>query len=196
MRKLQECQAEVFRRSEKRIQARKRRGKRLLIACVPLVLCATVLGVFLRPAVTQGDMAEPGDMPPVMDGMGSGEDMSISCPIARITVSGSGVSRSYTREAELLGISDMLYACGVQPPASNGAGSEDIPDQAPQDGTEVLQEDDENTAYTITVFTVEGERTEYRLCGGTLENLTANQTFPLSQTQEKELRELLGIPLR
>lgn len=44
MRSLQECQAEVFRRSEKRIRTR-RRAIRAVMVCVPLVLCLTAFGL-------------------------------------------------------------------------------------------------------------------------------------------------------
>ena len=44
MRSLQECQAEVFRRSEKRIRTR-RRAIRAVMVCAPLVLCLTAFGL-------------------------------------------------------------------------------------------------------------------------------------------------------
>ena len=43
MRNLEECRAEVFRRSEARIRARKRRKIAILTACVPLVLCVALV---------------------------------------------------------------------------------------------------------------------------------------------------------
>lgn len=43
MRNLEECRAEVFRRSEARIRARKRRNIAILTACVPLVLCVALV---------------------------------------------------------------------------------------------------------------------------------------------------------
>ena len=42
MRDLQECTAEVFRRSEKRIR-RRRAGKAVVACCIPLALCVAVL---------------------------------------------------------------------------------------------------------------------------------------------------------
>ena len=42
MRNLDECRAEVFRRSEARIHARNRRRNAILTACVPVVLCVAI----------------------------------------------------------------------------------------------------------------------------------------------------------
>ena len=42
MRNLDECRAEVFRRSEARIRARNRRRNAVLAACVPVVLCVVI----------------------------------------------------------------------------------------------------------------------------------------------------------
>ena len=54
--------------------------------------------------------------------------------------------------------------------------------------------DSANAAYTITMVTHEGVKTEYQIVGNTLTNLTTNQTYKLTQTQANELRTLLGIP--
>lgn len=60
MRNLEECRAEVFRRSEERIRARKRRNGVILAACVPVVLCvALVLAVGL-PGAADRAAAENG----------------------------------------------------------------------------------------------------------------------------------------
>ena len=49
MRELNECKAEVFRRSEKRMKERKRRRKHILLTCIPMVLCIMMLGVYVLP---------------------------------------------------------------------------------------------------------------------------------------------------
>ena len=50
-----------------------------------------------------------------------------------------------------------------------------------------------NAAYTITLITHEGVKTEYCLFGNTLRNQTTNQAYTLTYEQAKELREMLGI---
>ena len=79
MRNLNECQAEVFRRSEKRIKERKRNRNRILAMCIPLCLIITIFSVAMIPGMlpagmdkapaadglsgngTLGDIGEPGD---------------------------------------------------------------------------------------------------------------------------------------
>lgn len=51
MRELNECTAEVFRRSEKRIKKRRRTRKRVLAVCIPLCLIFTLSSVVILPAM-------------------------------------------------------------------------------------------------------------------------------------------------
>ncbi len=60
MRSLQECQAEVFRRSEKRIRTR-RRAIRAVMVCVPLVLCLTAFSLLVRPGLPSSPLMEPAE---------------------------------------------------------------------------------------------------------------------------------------
>ena len=198
MRNFEERKAEVFRRSEKRIKERKARRNHILMACIPLVLCITILGTFLHPNVTPDGAADPGDTRPAVNGMGSDGFASLSCPIAKITVSGNDFSISHTEVAELLLISDQLYSYGTRAPSSNGTtdtvvDEDDVPKDNGEDVSGSIM-DSANDAYTITMITHEGIKTEYQLVGKTLTNLTTNQTYRLTQTQANELRTLLGIP--
>ena len=199
MRNFEERKAEVFRRSEKRIKERKARRKHILMACIPLVLCITILGAFLRPNVTPDGVADPGDTRPAVDGMGSPiQSPSLTYPIAKITVSGNDFSISHTEVADLLLISDQLYSYGTRAPSSNGntdsvVDEDDVPKDNGEDVSGSIM-DSANAAYTITMVTHEGVKTEYQLVGNTLTNLTTNQTYKLTQTQANELCTLLGIP--
>lgn len=49
MRNLEECKAEVFRRSEERIKERKRTRNRMLACCIPLCLLLVAGGFYIRP---------------------------------------------------------------------------------------------------------------------------------------------------
>ena len=57
MRDLNECQAEVFRRSEEKIKARKRTRNRILAVCVPLCLLLSLKTVTQVPEINTGDTA-------------------------------------------------------------------------------------------------------------------------------------------
>ena len=196
MRELHECQAEVFRRSEKRIKERKQRRNHILMACIPLVLCITLLGAFLFPGATPEDPSFNGA---AGGGLTEEKFESLSCPIAKITITGGNFSQTYREVEDLLLISDQLYSYGSRGNETNGTTDDSIASEG-EDRKEHADDiygnitDHSNVAYTITLVTHEGVKTEYRLAGKTLENLTTKQTYHLSQTQVNELYELLGIP--
>ena len=196
MRNFEERKAEVFRRSDKRIKERKQRRNHLIMACLPLVLCITILGAFLFPGGTPED--------PRLNGAAGGglteeKFESLSCPIAKITITGGNFSQTYREVEDLLLISDQLYSYGSRGNETNGTTDDSIASEG-EDRKENADDiygnitDHSNVAYTITLVTHEGVKTEYRLAGKTLENLTTKQTYHLSQTQVNELYELLGIP--
>lgn len=116
MRSLQECQAEVFRRSEKRIKERKKRRKHILMLCIPLVLCLTTIGSFLLSGVRQDkstDLAAPemvtknlyagsGDIP--MDGVfcdsvteSTQDELKTECSVGNATAA----TDTHTPEAQV-----------------------------------------------------------------------------------------------
>ena len=196
MRELHECQAEVFRRSEKRIRERKQRRNHILMACIPLVLCLTIFGAFLFPGGTPED---PGFNGAAGGGMTEEKFESLSCPIAKITITGGNFSQTYREVEDLLLISDQLYSYGSRGSETTGTTDDSVVSEG-EDRKENADDiygnitDHSNVAYTITLVTHEGVKTEYRLAGKTLENLTTKQTYHLSQTQVNELYELLGMP--
>ena len=196
MRNFEERKAEVFRRSEKRIKERKARRNHILMACIPLVLCITLLGAFLFPGAAPEDPSFNGS---AGGGLTEEKFESLSCPIAKITVTGGNFSQTYKEVEDLLLISDQLYSYGSRGSETNGTTDDGIASEG-EDRKENADDvsgsvaDSANIAYTITLITHEGVKTEYRLVGKTLKNLTTKQTYNLSQTQVNELYELLGIP--
>ena len=196
MRNFEERKAEVFRRSDKRIKERKQRRNHILMACIPLVLCITLLGAFLFPGATPEDPSFNGS---AGGGLTEEKFESLSCPIAKITVTGGNFSQTYKEVEDLLLISDQLYSYGSRGSETNGTTDDGIASEG-EDRKENADDvsgsvaDSANNAYTITLITHEGVKTEYQLVGKTLKNLTTKQTYNLSQTQVNELYELLGIP--
>ena len=79
MRNLQECQAEVFRRSEKRIHERKKRRAHLLMLCIPLALCITIIGAYLFPKGDQQPISDISYEPMVPDGLFAGGGAMATC---------------------------------------------------------------------------------------------------------------------
>lgn len=166
MRTLHECQAEVFRRSEERIRAR-RRATRALLVCLPLILCITAFSLFVLPDLA----ALPGEP-------GSKNDSASPPPaVCRIDISEADQVTSVTDQARIRAITDALTELNVSPDAPSGGS--DIP-EASGDCTIVLVfEDSSQTAYLLT--------------RQSLTNRDTGHTVNLTQTQAAELTALLGL---
>lgn len=198
MRNLEECQAEVFRRSKKRIQKRDRLRKQM-IASAPLVLCVFLLSVFVLPewiAPRSGDSAAP---EAVYGGMGQNYSQEISqetdCSVSEIRVSGGDISRIYTDSSDVTEISSLLYACTRGGADSNGTALGAMRGEKKEHADTVYESvvDSANTGYTLTLA-LDADKTEvYYLLDSTLTNLTTQQTHSLSLQQVNELKELVGI---
>lgn len=184
MRNLNECQAEVFRRSEKRIQQRRQRREHIAIACVPLVLCVTLASAFLWPEETVGGPGTSGSAAGILQ-ENIGESYISS--IAEIAVTGSGFSRAFTDTSEVLQIWDGLSACQTQKPQGGTI-------SAGPSHQENTGRGSESQEYTITLIMRYGEKIEYLLSGNTLKNLTEDQAHALTEKQANALYDLLGIP--
>jgi len=59
MREINEITAEVFRRSDKRIQERKRNRNRIIMCCIPFLICITVFSVAILPAMMPANDSAP-----------------------------------------------------------------------------------------------------------------------------------------
>lgn len=197
MKEIHEYTAEVFHRSEKRIKARRQRRNRILITCIPVVLCLTICGTILLPGVTPTGKSDPKNSVEAMDGMGNSEYTSLSASIAKITVSANGVSKTCTDTEKFALILDRLQYPDLEPPESNGIPGESDSDNG-MDYKEITDQsgvlsDFSVTVYTITLYPHEGDVIQYALSGNTLKNLTANETHTLSQKQADELLKILEL---
>ena len=197
MKEIHEYTAEVFRRSEKRIKARRQRRNRILITCIPVVLCLTICGTILLPGVTPTGNSDPKNGVEAMEGIGNSEYTSLSTSIAKITVSANGVSKTCTDTEKFALILDRLQYPDLEPPESNGIPSEGDSDNG-MDYKEITDQsgvlsDSFITVYTITLHPHEGDVIQYALSGNTLKNLTANETHTLSQKQADELLKILEL---
>ena len=183
MRDLQACQAEVFRRSEARIKARKQRRKHILLACIPLALCLALLLPGTMPAskdaaAPENNAGMPEDMPLEMV-----QDGTV-CPIAEVRVDG----QSITDPDLLLQIHNQIELLSANKHSSNSEGSP----REPQDngiGQVTSGTTPENCVFiTVTHY---AEQTEYCLSGYTLENRTEGWSCTLTPEQAEALTALL-----
>ncbi len=118
MRDLNECQAEVFRRSEKRIQKRKQRRKRILMVCIPLVLCIPLCAAFFVKGPNRTAPEAPVGTHFPMNSPAGNWDGDSTAFILRVEVSGLDFSRIYTDTANIMRISDQLDSYGQPKPGT------------------------------------------------------------------------------
>ena len=59
MREINEITAEVFRRSDKRIKERKRNRNRIIMRCIPFLICITVFSATILPAMMPANDSAP-----------------------------------------------------------------------------------------------------------------------------------------
>lgn len=174
MRSLDECRAEVFRRSEKRIEKRQKRRKMLLTCCVPLVLCVTLLAVCTLP--DKKDTAS-GAVPEMMGGVNGG--------VSSVEIRGTGVLSLYshriTEPLQVEEIYDYLQDFGTKGDTGGTLDGMPLPPSAPP----FLE-----GGYTIT-FSNTGE--VYTLSGNELTDEQTGQTVELSDSQLARLKELIGL---
>lgn len=201
MRNLMECQAEVFRRSEKRIKERKQRRKHVLMACIPLVLCLSVFSAIALPDLKMSAPTSNGSVDIYSAGAQEiqTENQSIVCSLAEIQVTGPDFSKTYRKVSDILEISDYLHGFGYRSSESNSAASgglveETKKEQSESDDSFGYIADCAAPGYKITLVMHEGGEEVYYLLGDTLENQITGQSFTLYQKQVEKLKGLLGIP--
>ena len=208
MRNLDECQAEVFRRSEKRIAMIKRRRKQALTACIPLAVVISALIVrYSLPAEPQQPekgqesvaLRGEGETKPTLGFPVSMPQASVTCAVERIHLTGMGMDESYTVVGQIAQICDRLKEYAVPEPESNGA----IPQTTTvgAGGTGSLQDDKmkdytnyfSDGGYTITLVYADGSKEVFWLADDVLTDQTRGESYTLTEKQLEELENLLGI---
>lgn len=191
MRELNECTAEVFRRSEKRIKERKRNRNRVLALCVPVILIAAVWSAMSLP----GMMPEGGTLGnDRFTGESAGNaPESVHCPYTSAEIQEAGRREEVTDRpavAELFDAVDSLFAEAAgngqqingNLPAEETNGNQNLTDSAGSPKT-----------CTITFTAEDGSRAMYRLSGNTLVNAETTETIILSDSQIAGLLSALGL---
>lgn len=191
MRDLAECQAEVFRRSERRIRQRR---KHIFMTCIPLVLCLTLFSAFILHGRVPLKSENPAGTHLAAGSITGSWDVSI------IEVCGREVSLSHTEIRAIQSFFHQLSSLNT-----SGAGS-DGTENTTTKGEEFKESANEsfnpnedisnsaNLVFTITLIARDGSKTEYYLFGSILENRTAGLTYSLTPNELAVMTELLGVP--
>lgn len=175
MRSFEQRREEIFRRSDERIKAKKRRRSRLIAVCVPLALCVGLLWISRSPreggeSVTDFHSVTEGTTP--ADGALDGTDQTGS-------YNGSALYFSDAAQVErIMQIIDSLSGSG-----NLQDGSDSI------DGVSGL-----DPQYEYTILLENGSGTAaYTLSGSTLIDQQTFVTYKLSEQELFELKQALGI---
>ncbi len=202
MRSLEECKAEIFRRSNERIKRRKR-NQRLALSIIIPAFSAIILGSgFLIPKVANDtemlngqicDTAEPGiqsqiTMAPQADGnqTGSSVENSIRGSLEEIVSEAFG-TKNNSDSSSVTGSVDRYYES-----------ISDVPDeitvtqvQPEEDYDEITAEDQKTDEEALITFSVSDQ--SYILKGNILTRASTGEAVALSQEQLTALMSALGF---
>ena len=191
MRELHECQAEVFRRSEKRIKERKQRRNHILMVCIPLILCVTIFGGLFLPNLD--DFKGAPESSDELLYSGTGTEAVGGLFTGSVEVSGNGVSSYYTSVENVQGIMRLINGVVAVPETNDG---DDLRDYITDESTSTdSNENYQENCYKILVKRSDGSSTEYLLVGSLLIDQTTQQEYHVGEATMKDLKNALGIPL-
>ena len=173
MRDLKECQAEVFRRSEQRIKARKKTHKRIFAVCVPLFLVLSLWSVIHVPGRSVDDSAE------VETGVIVDEANSIISDCYTVEIQDS------QQHYEKITDSSVVFKVNC---TMDGFFS-----KTNEDDFSAITDTIRSLGYSITLTDSEGIRTIYHLTGNLLTNTETNESITLTDEELTKLKTDLGI---
>lgn len=199
MREINECTAEVFRRSEKRIKEHKRNRNRILAFCVPLCLIVTVCSIMILPAM----------MPASKSNNSAGEGMDImggvdgtDAAFVRVEIMSTGAATQSTilkdDADEVAQIYSTLQSSFVN---SGGGNKESVNEEAEDDALTENKDYSQSGTTNLSsgfriIFTTEnGTQTIYFLSGDKLINETTKQETILTEDQRSNLMNMLGLTI-
>ncbi len=191
MRNLNECQAEVFRRSETRIKERRRRRNHILMTCMPLALCVSILAVFMLSGgkFTESEITGAAGVPPQND--------SAYCYVSKVEVSGQGKTKVFTDPEVVTSIyTQLLDYDGIREEniLNSESKTEITPEEEKYGAAFVTGSLSGASGYRIVITLADGSEISYDWKGMVLTAQNPNRSYTLTKDQQKQLTELLGIP--
>ena len=202
MRSFEQRKAEVFRRSEERIQKRIRMKRRLLTASVPLLLCVTLSAITLLPGLENG--TPTGALPGGSDGLLTDtaasdiHDSSENIKLNGSVVQSSGIGTETCEDAGDTTVEVLQN--GVCRFCDRGEAAERIRQTIREilnspavelPYGEMSDAEEAQTGYRI-IFTND-EVWEYFWTGTVLTDCAANTHYILSDAQRAALEEITGL---
>lgn len=200
MREINECTAEVFRRSEKRIKERKRNRKRILAFCIPLCLIVTVWSIMILPAMMPANKSD-NNAGEGMDIMGSVDGTDTAFVRVEIMSIGTATQSSVLKD-DADEVAQIYYTVQSSFVSSSEGNKESANDKAEDDALTEENKDYSQSGTTNLssgfriIFTTEnGAQTVYSLSGDKLINETTKQETILTKDQRTNLLNMLGLTI-
>ena len=200
MREINECTAEVFRRSEKRIKERKRNRNRILAFCIPLCLIVTVWSIMILPAMMPANKSN--------NAAGEGMDMAGSvdgtaAAYVRVEVMSTGTAmQSAILKDDADEVAQIYYTMQSSFVNSGGGNKESAKEEAEDDALTDENKDysqsgttNLSSGFRIIFSTENGAQTIYSLSGDKLINETTKQETILAEDQRSNLLNMLGLTI-
>lgn len=199
MREINECTAEVFRRSEKRIKERKRNRNRILALCIPLCLIVTVWSIMILPAMMPANKSN--------NSAGEGMDMmggvdGTDAAFVRVEVMSTGTATQSTiLKDDVDEVAQIYYTVQSSFVSSSGGNKESVNEEAEDDALTENKDYSQSGTTNLSsgfriIFTTEnGTQTIYSLSGDKLINETTKQETTLTEDQRSNLLDMLGLTI-
>lgn len=193
MKNFEQRKAEIFRRSEDRINQRKRKRNRVIAVCIPAFICIATLSVAILTKINpvKNDFALEDNFGTIENDIAVG---SIVCSYTEVEVKTDDNSHNqrFTDKVQVT----QIFSC-VQT-LYNADGSASDADDSIKQSTETKDEnkssaDSLNLGYTLTFITEDGSKTVYTLKGNKLKESSTNQTLTLTESQLSKLKAVLGL---
>ena len=208
MRELNECKAEVFRRSDNRINERKRSRNRILALCLPFCLVLTILSVTTLPAIMPAEIVDKsageeslGEVTDVVNNNKSEANVSDvnskEGNYISVTVSGNGSDRTITdvsaAENVFCQIHDILEADeGYMNSSLNNNFMVNIFESLVPDSNEQYKPENIEQ-YTITLMSSDCSERVFELYGPVLDDVESEKKIILTKKQLNKLMTALGL---
>lgn len=208
MREINECTAEVFRRSEKRIKERKRNRNRILTLCIPLCLIVTVWSVMILPAMLpaseSNDNAAMGESIGGVNDTDGAENAGLVHSFILVDVKGTGSQSLYhstiTDAPDINDVFEQIYTILIPHESHNDIvgdysdGSVGKPDGDDLDEVKDATNNIKASGYIITMTTLKGVNRTFTLTENKLYDSELNIEINLTDEQMCGLKSALGLP--
>ena len=199
MREINECTAEVFRRSEKRIKERKRNRNRILAFCIPLCLIVTVWSIMILPAIMPANKSD-NNAGEGMDIMGSVDGTDAAFVRVEIMSIGTATQSTILKD-DAAEVAQIYYTVQSSFVNSGGGNKESVSEEAEDDALTENKDFSQSGTTNLSsgfriIFTTEnGTQTIYSLSEDKLINETTKQETILTEDQRSNLLNMLGLTI-